>query len=95
MKTQGQLLDLAQLALSKQKCSTLVVISSPVANAMVLVKNHMLEFDTEILRKEFTVDEMVRAVLVDNAYDTTQHFVSLYDLSTLDESNDNNSPSSL
>jgi hypothetical protein len=30
--------------------------------------------------------------LVDSAYDTSQHFVSLYDFSALPESNDNNSP---
>jgi hypothetical protein len=65
--------------------------SSAVANAMALVKNHMPEFDTEILRKDFTVDDTERAALVDNAYDTAQHFVSLYDFSTLAESNDNNS----
>jgi hypothetical protein len=65
------------------------------ANAMALVKNHMFEFDTEILQKDFTVDETEWAALVDSGYDTAQHFVSLYDFSTLTESDDNNSLSSL
>jgi hypothetical protein len=94
MKIQGKLLDSAQQALSKRECSTSAVISSAMANAMALVKNHMPKFDMEILQKNFTVDDTERAVLVDSAYDTAQHFVSLYDFSTLAESDDNNSPSS-
>jgi hypothetical protein len=35
-----------------------VVISSVVANAMALVKNHLPEFDAEILLKDFTVDDV-------------------------------------
>jgi hypothetical protein len=65
MKSQGRLLDLAQQALSKQEFS-----SSAVANAMVLVKNHIPKFDAEILRKDIMVDDVERAVLVDSAYDT-------------------------
>jgi hypothetical protein len=65
-----------------------VVISSTVANAMVLAKNHMPEFDTEILRKDFTEWE----VLVDSVYDTAQHFVSLYDFFALAKFNENASP---
>jgi chromosome segregation ATPase len=95
MKTQGQLLDSAQQALSKRECSTLAVISSAVTNVAALVKNHMPEFDAEILRKDFTVDDTEWVTLVDNCYDTTQHFVSLYDFSALAESGDNNSPSPL
>jgi hypothetical protein len=41
------------------------------------------------------MDEMEWAALVDSGYDTAQHFVSLYDFSTLTESDDNNSLSSL
>jgi hypothetical protein len=59
---------------------------------VALVKNHIPEFDTEILHKDFTVDDMERATLVDSAYDTAQHFVSLYGFSALAESDDNNSP---
>jgi lipoate synthase len=71
------------------------VISLAVAKAMTLVKNHMPEFDTEILRKDFTVDDAGLEALVKSAYDTTQHFVSLYDLFVLPELNDNASPRSL
>jgi hypothetical protein len=71
------------------------VISSAVTNVAALVKNHMPEFDAEILQKDFTVDDTEQAALVDNCYDTTQHFVSLYDFSALTESDDNNSLSPL
>jgi hypothetical protein len=63
------------------------------ANDMALVKNHMPEFDAEILRKDFTVTE--RQAIVDSAFDTVQYFVSLYDFSMLAESNDNASPGTL
>jgi hypothetical protein len=38
----------------------------------------MPEFDVEILRKDFTVDDIEQAMIVDSTYDTAQHFVSLY-----------------
>jgi hypothetical protein len=95
MKSQRQLLDSALQALSKREFSSSVVISSAVANAMALVKNHIPDFDAEILWKGFTVDDMERAVLVNSAYDTSQHFVSLYDFFVLTESDDNNSPDAL
>jgi hypothetical protein len=66
-----------------------------VANAMALVKNHMPEFDVEILRKNFIINDTKREALVDSAYDTTQYFVSLYDFSTLAECDDNASLSAL
>jgi hypothetical protein len=34
------------------------MISPVVANAMVLVKNHIPDFDAEILCKDFTVDDI-------------------------------------
>jgi pantothenate kinase type III len=49
IKAQEQLLPSTQKALSKREFSSSVVISSVVANAMALVKNHMPKFDTEIL----------------------------------------------
>jgi hypothetical protein len=88
MKTQGQQLESTQTTLSKWEFSSSVVISLVVANAMALVKNHMPDFDAEILWKEFTVDDIEREVLVDSAYDTAQHFVSLYDFSMLPGSDD-------
>jgi hypothetical protein len=78
--------------LSKREFSSSTVISSVVANAMALMKNNMPEFDTEILWKDFTVDDAGQEALVNSAYDTAQHFVSLYDLSTLADSDDNASP---
>jgi lipoate synthase len=71
------------------------VISSVVANAMTLVKNHIPDFDVEILCKDFTIYDTEWAVLVDSAYDTAHHFVSLYDFSALAKYDDNNSPSAL
>jgi chromosome segregation ATPase len=90
MKDQEQQLASAQKALSKREFS-----SSIVANAMVLVKNHMPEFDAEILQKDFIVHDVRWASLVNCAYDTTQHFVSLYDFSVLTDSDDNASPGAL
>jgi hypothetical protein len=43
----------------------------------------------------FTIDDEGQEALVDSAYDTTQYFVSLYDFSTLAESDDNTSPGAL
>jgi hypothetical protein len=81
MMSQWQLLDSAQQALSKREFSSSVVISLAMANAMVLVKNHIPDFDAE------------RAMLVDSAYHTTHHFVSLYDFFAIVESDDNNNTS--
>jgi hypothetical protein len=69
-----------------------MVASSAVAHAMALVKNHIPDFDMEILRRGFYVDEAGREALIDSVYDTAQHFVSLYDFSILTESDDNKSP---
>jgi hypothetical protein len=71
------------------------VISSVVANAMALMKNHLPDFDVEILRKDFTIDDVERETLVNSTYDAAHDFVSLYDFSSLAESNDNNSSEAL
>jgi hypothetical protein len=63
-----------------------------VAIAMALVKNHLPNLDLEIFRKDFIVGDTERETLVNNAYDAAHDFVSLYDFSSLAESNDNNSP---
>jgi hypothetical protein len=48
---------LAQQALSKRELSSLAVISSVVANVVALMKNHLPDLDTEILTKDFTIDD--------------------------------------
>jgi hypothetical protein len=71
------------------------VITSAVENVVALVKNRIPDFELEILRRDFTVDEAERRVLVNSAYDATHDFVYLYDLSGLVQSDDNNSPRAL
>jgi plasmid replication initiation protein len=95
MKTQWQLLDSAQQALSKRDLSSLAVISSAVANAVALMNNHLAELDMEILRKDFTIDDVERETLVNSTYDAVHDFDSLYDFFSLAESDDNNSPRAL
>jgi hypothetical protein len=62
---------------------------------MALVKNHLPDLDVEILRRDFTVDDVEWETLVNIAYDATHDFVSLYDFFSLAESDDNNSPKAL
>jgi hypothetical protein len=85
-------LESTQKVLDKQDFSSSVVTSSAVAYAMALVKNHMPDFDMEILQRDFFIDEVERKVLVYSVYDTAQYFVSLYDFSVVAESDDNKSP---
>jgi hypothetical protein len=59
---------------------------------MALVKSHMPDFDVEILRRDFPINDEERDVLVDSVYDTTQYFASQYDFFVLAESDDNASP---
>jgi hypothetical protein len=66
-----------------------------VANAATLFKNHMSDLDMEILRKDFTIDDIEREALANSAYDIAHEFVSLYDFSSVAESDDNNSPKAL
>jgi hypothetical protein len=59
------------------------------------MKNHLPDLDMEIVRKDFTVDDAEREMLVNSAYDATHDFVSLYDFFSLAKSDDNNSPGAL
>jgi hypothetical protein len=86
-KVQEQQLESAQKVLSKGDFSSLAV-----AHAMVRVKNHMLNFNAEILRRDFSVNEVVWDALVDSVYDTAQYFVSQYDFFVLNELDDSASP---
>jgi hypothetical protein len=72
-----------------------MVISSAVANAATLFKNHLPDLDVEILHKDFTIDDVEWEVLASRTYDAAHEFVSFYDFSSLAESNDNNSPKAL
>jgi hypothetical protein len=47
-----------------------------VVNAMELVKNHVPDFDAEILRRDFTIYDGECEALVDSAYDAAHYFVS-------------------
>jgi uncharacterized membrane-anchored protein YhcB (DUF1043 family) len=60
LKTQQQSLDSARQELSKREFSSSTVISSAVANAATLFKNHLPNLDMEILRKDFTIDDAER-----------------------------------
>jgi hypothetical protein len=68
------------------------MISSAVAHTMTLFKNHLPNLDMELLRPNFTVDDVEREALVSRMFDTAQDFVSLYDFTSLVESDDNDSP---
>jgi hypothetical protein len=72
-----------------------MMISSAVAPAAALLKNHLLDLNMELLRKDFTVDDAEREILVSSAFDAAQDFVSSYDFASLAESDDNDSPKAL
>jgi DNA repair exonuclease SbcCD ATPase subunit len=95
LKIQEQSLDSARQTLSKWELSSLMMISSAVANAAALFKNYLPDLDVEILCKDFTINNTEREALANSAYDVAHDFVSLYDFSSLIESNDNNSPKTL
>jgi hypothetical protein len=93
-KTLEQLLESAQKTLSERNLSSSAVISSTVAHAVAPLKSHTLDLDTEQLRRDFPFDnDEERDVLVESVYDTTQHFVSQYDFSAINDPDDNGSPS--
>jgi hypothetical protein len=72
-----------------------MMISSAVAHAAVLFKNHLRDLNVELLRQDFTVDDAERETLVSNAFDAAQDFVSSYDFTSLAESDDNDSTKAL
>jgi hypothetical protein len=91
-KDQGLLLETARQALSKRENSSVLMISTTVANAMALLKSHLHDLGMELLRKDFAVDEVEREALTSSAYDATHEFTSSYDFSSLAKSEDNDSP---
>jgi hypothetical protein len=66
-----------------------------VDNVVVLMKNHLPDIDVDILRKDFTVDDVEQEILVNSAYDVVHDVVSMYNFSSLAECDDNNSPEAL
>jgi hypothetical protein len=72
-----------------------MMISSVVAHAAALFKNHLPDLNMELLHQDFTVDDVEQKALVSSAFDATQDFVSSYGFTSLAESDDNDSPKAL
>jgi hypothetical protein len=94
-KNQMQLLESAQKTSSKRESFFNMMISSAVAHAAVLFKNHLPGLILEFLRQDFTVDDAERETLVSNAFDAAQDLIFSYDFASLAESDDNDSPKAL
>jgi hypothetical protein len=95
LRNQRQLLESAQKTSSKRESSFNMMISSTVAHATSLFKNHLPGLNMELLRQDFTVDDAERETLVSSAFDVAQDFVSSYDSDSLAESDDNDSSKAL
>jgi hypothetical protein len=95
LKNQKQLLESAQKTSSKREDSFNMMISSAVTHAAAVFKNHLPNLNIELLRQDFTVDDVERETIVSSAFDAAQDFVSSYDFTSLVESDDNNSPKAL
>jgi hypothetical protein len=66
--------------------------SSVVAHVVALLKSHTPDLDAEMLQRHFPFNDEGQDALVDSVDDTTQYFVSQYDFSIPNESDDNTSP---
>jgi hypothetical protein len=95
LKNQRQLLELAQKILSMREISFNMMISSVVAHAAALFKNHLPGLNMELLHQDFTVNDAKRETLVSSVFDAAQDFVSSYDSASLAESDDNDIPKAL
>jgi uncharacterized protein with gpF-like domain len=91
LKNQRQLLELTRTTSSKCESSFNMMMSSVVAHAAALFKNHLPDLNMELLRQDFTVDDAEHETLVSSAFNTAQDFVSSYDFASLNESDDNDS----
>jgi hypothetical protein len=91
LKNQMQLLESDQKTSSKRKSSFNMMISSAVAYAAVLFRNHLPDLNMDLIRQDFTVDDTEHETLVSSAFDTAQDFISLYDFASLIESDDKDS----
>jgi hypothetical protein len=95
LKNQMQLLESAQKTSSKCECSFNMMISSVVAHAVALFNNHLPGLNIELLRQDFTVDDVEHETLVSSAFDVAQDFISSYDYVSLTKSDDNESSNAL
>jgi hypothetical protein len=95
LKNQRQLLESARKTSSKREKSFNMMISSAVAYAAALFKNHHPDLNVELLHQDFTMDDAERETLVSNVFNAAQDFVSSYDFTSLSESDDNDSPKDL
>jgi hypothetical protein len=84
-------LELDQKTSSKREDYFNMMISSAVAHATTLFKNHLPDLNMELLPQDFTVDNAERETLVSSAFDAAQDFISSYDFTSLAESDDNDS----
>jgi hypothetical protein len=80
---------------AKGKISFNMMISLAVVHAAALFKNHLPSLILELLRQDFTVDDVERETLVSSAFDAAQDLISSYDFASLLESDDNNNPTTL
>jgi hypothetical protein len=95
LKNQMQLLESARKTSSKRENSFNMMISSAVAHAAALFKNHLPDLNMDLLRQNISVDDAERETLVSNAFDAAQDIISSYDFTSLVESDDNDSPKTL
>jgi hypothetical protein len=95
LRNQRQLLESAQKTSSMRKNSFNMIISSMVAHAAALFKNHLPSLNMELLLQDFTMDDAEHETLVYNVFDATQDFISSYDSTSLAEFDDNDSPKAL
>jgi hypothetical protein len=89
------MLESAQKTSSKHESSFNVLISSAVAHAAALFKNHLPDLNMELLCQDFTVNNVKHETLVSSAFDAAQDFVSSYDFASIAVSDDNDSPKAL
>jgi hypothetical protein len=86
-------LEPAQKTLSKRDYSFLALISLTLVHTIALLKSHTPDLNIEQLQRDFPFDnDEERDALIDSIYDTTQHFMSQYDFSVINDSDDNGSP---
>jgi hypothetical protein len=95
LKNQRQLLESSWKTSSKRERSFDMMISSAVAHATTLLKNHLLDLNMELLHQDFTVNDAEHETLVSSAFDTAQDFVSSYYFTSLAKSDDNDNPKAL